>query len=312
MGQSKTGVRTTARRPGAVPGWAGADLILVPTILHRAVDSGLRAAAVMGDHVLARVLRFDALEGTWPPNATPPAGTELDAHGYPTNAAIRDHVLAAVADPSLDLLFIHLNETDTIGHDLGPNDPATAACVHAADVLLGEIVDALRPDWDRTVIAVTSDHDMARRLPLPPIDPSAGRESAGLIDDWIADGSAAWVRLQSGVDPHVAINRFSGLEGVDGWRWRQPSTLLLLAAQGRVFAAPRVPAAGIHGSAATARTLAVVGGGHPAVDRIGRALEQRSPLLQDWAPTLACVLGIDLPAADGLNMLEAAAMTSAG
>jgi len=177
---------------------------------------------------------------------------------------------------------------------------------------VGEIVDALRPDWNRTVIAVVSDHDMARRLPLSPIDPSAGRECAGLVDDWIADGCAAWVRLAPGADAHMAINRLAALEGVESWRWREPATLLLLAAPGRVFAAPWIPLSGVHGSTQTARTLAIVGGGHAVVAELGRAIEARPPRLQDWAPTLAPVLGIDLPGADGLNMFEACEIASAG
>ncbi len=311
-GQGGTGVRTTASRPGAVPGWVGTDRVLLPTIVHAAEEAGLRTAVVVGDHHLSRVLRFDDLERAWPPGAVVPAGTELDAHGCPTNAAVCGPALEAVADPSVDLVFVHLNETDTLGHDLGPNAPATGECARAADALVGEIVDALRPDWNRTVIAVVSDHDMARRLPLSPIDPSAGRECAGLVDDWIADGCAAWVRLAPGADAHMAINRLAALEGVESWRWREPATLLLLAAPGRVFAAPWIPLSGVHGSTQTARTLAIVGGGHAVVAELGRAIEARPPRLQDWAPTLAPVLGIDLPGADGLNMFEACEIASAG
>jgi hypothetical protein len=102
----------------------------------------------------------------------------------------------------------------------------------------------------------------------------------------------------------MAIKLFSSLEGVEGWRWREPSTLLLLAAPGRVFAAPRIADAGIHGSTSTARTLAMVGGGHPFVPRFAQAIEERPPRLQDWAPTLAAVLDLELPMAEGLNMLE--------
>ena len=312
MGSGTTGIRTTAQRPGAVPGWAGSDRVQVPTIVHLANHAGLRTAVVMGDHELARVLRFDDLERVWPPRAIVPAGTELDAHGYPTNAAVRSRVLAAAADSSVDLLFVHLNQTDTVAHDMGPSAPATSDCVRAADALAGEIFEALQPDWHRTVVAVASDHDMARRLPLPPIDPGASYECAGLVEDWIADGCAAWVRLDRGADFHMAIDRFSALEGVEGWRWREPATLLLLAAPGRVFAAPWIPIAGIHGSVNTARTLAIVGGGHPAVPDLGSAIARRSPNLKDWAPTLAGLLGIEVPAHEGLDLLETSAVSSAG
>jgi hypothetical protein len=35
------------------------------------------------------------------------------------------------------------------------------------------------------------------------------------------------------------------------------------------------------------------------------------PRLQDWAPTLAAILGLDLPDVDGIDLLEAAEMQSA-
>jgi hypothetical protein len=312
MSQRLTGVRTTAQRPGAVPGWAGRDRTIATTIVHAARDAGLRSAVVMGDHKLQRVLRFDELDRAWPPAGIVPERIELDAHGYPTNAAIRPFSLETAGDRDLDLLFVQFNETDTLGHDLGPTEASTLDCVRAADAIVGEVVEALAPEWDRTVIAVVSDHDMMRRLPFPAIDPTVPRDCAGLVDDWIADGCAAWLRLTSGVDAHMAINRLAALEGVENWRWREPDTLLLLAAPGRVFASPSMPISGIHGSLSTARTLAIVGGGHPAVANLAACIADRSPRLTDWAPTLAGILNVDLPEADGFDLLAESEMESAG
>ena len=311
MGQQKTGIRATAQRPGAVPGWAGEDRAQTATIVHAAIDAGLQAAVVMGDHRLMRVLRLDGLDRSWPPRGTVPVDTELDAHGYPTNAAVQPHALAAAADRDLDLVFVHFNETDTLGHDFGPSAPETIDRVRKADAIAGELLEALAPDWDRTVVAVVSDHDMTRRLPYPAIDPTASRDCAGLVDDWIADGAAAWLRLTSGVDAHMAIDRLSAVEGVENWRWREPNVLLLLAAPGRVFAAPSIPAGGIHGSIDTAQTLAIVGGGHPAVASIAESIARRSPALRDWSPTLTGVLGLELPDADGLDLVGEPVLKSA-
>jgi Type I phosphodiesterase / nucleotide pyrophosphatase len=311
MGQSKTGIRTTAQRSGAVPGWAGRDRCLAPTIVHASREAGLETAVVMGDHKLQKVLRLDDLDRTWPPAATVPEGVELDAHGYPTNAAVRPRALEAAADPDVDLLFVHLNETDTLAHDLGPTAHGTVECARAADAILGELLEALAPDWARTVVVAVSDHDLVRRLPYPAIDPTASHSCAGLVDDWIADGGAAWLRLSPGVDAHMAIDRLTALEGVETWRWRDPGIVLLLAAHGRVFAAPHIPAGGIHGSVGTARTLAIVGGGHPAVAEIAVSIGERPPRLQDWSPTLAAVLNLELRDADGLNLLSEAELRSA-
>jgi hypothetical protein len=310
--QRKTGIRTTAQQPGAVPGWAGDNRVRVKTVVHAAAESGLRVAVVMGDQKLQKVLRLDEMEDAWPPAAEVPSGTELDPHGYPTNAAVRPRLLAAAADRGTDLLFVHLNETDTLGHDYGPNAPETLACVRAADAIVGELLEILAPDWHRTVVMVVSDHDMTRRLPFPAIDPTASHECAGLVDDWIADGCAAWLRLTPGVDAHLAINRLSALDGVENWRWREPNVLLLLAATGRTFAAPWIPLAGIHGSTSTDTTLAIVGGGHPIVAELAASIAHRPPRLRDWGPTIANLLGIELPDADGIDLLEVAELESAG
>ncbi len=310
-GQWKTGVRTTAQRPGAVPGWAGTDRTLMPTLGHAAQSAGLETDVVMGDQKLLKVLRFDELDRVWPSGAIVPDGTELDAHGYPTNAAVRPFLLAAAEDPEVDFLFAHLNETDTLGHDLGPSAPETFECANEADAIVGELLQRLAPDWNRTVLVAVSDHDMARRIPFPAIDPTASADCTGLAAEWIADGCAAWLRLAPGVDTHLAIDRFAALDGIETWRWRDPDVLLLAAAPGRVFDAPWIPARGIHGSVATARTMAVVGGGHPAVAELAAAIRSRAPCLRDWAPTLARLLDVDLPDADGLDLLENARLEPA-
>jgi Type I phosphodiesterase / nucleotide pyrophosphatase len=311
MNQRKTGVRTTAQKPGAVPGWAGGARCVAPTIVHIAQAAGLKTAVVMGDHKLQKVLGLHESAAAWPPAGVIPTGAPLDAHGYPTNAAVRPHALEAASDPGVGLLFVHFNETDTLGHDHGPSAADTRDCVSAADLVVGELMAALEPDWSRNVFAVVSDHDMIRRLPLPSIDPLASRECAGLVDDWISDAAAAWLHLTSGVDAHMAINRLSAVPGVEAWRWREPNIMLLLAAAGRVFDRQHIPAGRVHGGIRTARTLAIVGGGHPAVAGIGVSLETRLPRLQDWAPTLAAILGLDLPDVDGIDLLEAAEMQSA-
>lgn len=46
---------------------------------------------------------------------------------------------------------------------------------------------------------------------------------------------------------------------------------------------------------AATRTLTVVGGGHPAVPAIARAVRDQPPHLADWAPTIAALLGLELP-----------------
>jgi len=73
---------------------------------------------------------------------------------------------------------------------------------------------------------------------------------------------------------------------------------------GRMAAAPRYSTGGFHGAPITARTVALVGGGHPAVSRIAGAIAGRRPHLADWAPTLAPLLGIDIGRVDGRDLLR--------
>ena len=311
-GQWKTGVRTTSRKVGAVPGWAGTDRTRLPTIVHAGEAAGMKAIAVMGDRRLQRVLRLNDLEGTWTPAMLPPSVTELGSFGYPSNAAVRPLALSAAADPSVDFLFVHFTETGTLSLAHGPNSVQAIESVRAADEIVGELLERIDSDWDRTVLAVVSDHDIAERLSYPAIDPTASLDCAGLVDDWIADGCAAWLSVSAGADAHMAISRLVALNGVESWRWRAPNTLLLLAAPGRTFAAPWIPLHGLHGSADTAKTLAIVGGGHPSVRRIGASIGARPPHLTDWAPTLAGILGVDLREAEGLNLTGSAALQQVG
>ncbi len=301
--RSVSGVRTTSRKRDAVPGWAGSDSAQVPTLLHEAADAGLRTAAVFGDHKLQEVAHLESLGQVWPPGAEIPGDVQLDAHGYPVNAAVLPHLLAAAADPDVSLIFCHFNETDTLGHDLGPEAPETIDCVRAADDAIGLLRETLAPDWARTLLLFTSDHDMEARSEHEPIDPCARPEHARLISDWIPDGSAALVRLAIGIDHEAGIAGLRTIEGVGAWRSYDPDLLLLLAAPGRIFAGQKAYAGGTHGSRSTMRTLAVVGGGHPATWQLGKVLAEAPPRLRDWAPTIASLLSIQLPAADGRDML---------
>ena len=299
-----SGVRTTSRKRDAVPGWAGSDVALVPTILHEAHAAGLRTAGVFGDHKLVSVARLAEMADVWPAHGDLPSDLPLDAHGYPVNSAVLPQALEAVANPEIALTFCHFNETDTVGHDRGPEAPETIDCVREADAGVGRLIRALEPDWDRTIVMVASDHDMEPRTEDAPIDLSTLAD--GPICDWIADGSAALARLSVGVEHDHAIGAIRKLDGIAGWRSYDPDVLLVVAEPGRVFAGQKVYAGGTHGNRTTARTLAIVGGGHPHAASIGRAIEVTPPRIRDWAPTIAEILGLHLPASDGDSILGAA------
>src|SRR5439155_23889687 len=123
-------------------------------------------------------------------------------------------------------------------------------------------------------------------------DPRA-REVSG---DALYQGGTALVRLRPGVSPAQAGVALLAVPGVSRWGEGGPAFNLVEADVGRVFGSirPRLPG-GHHGGPGAARTVALVGGGHPAVPAIAAAVRTTPPHLVDWAPTIAAVLGLALP-----------------
>ncbi len=291
------GVRTTAWRFTTLPAWAGLEKPRVDSLFDACRGAGIRSLAAMGDD--RGLLCTGSADVTWPPANAIPEGTPLDGHGYPLNAAVLPHILEGASDRSVGLLFGHLNEADTIGHDDGPESDAARKCYAATDRLVGEILDALDGGWQETLVIIVSDHDMQARTPAPPIDLA----SSAFWDGVIPDGGAALVHLRENVDRAVAGKALMAVEGIESWLAADNAVLIAGARAGYIFAAPVLPAGGFHGAPATARTVALVGGGHPAARRIAATIERRRPHLADWAPTIGAVLGATVRRADGVSLL---------
>jgi hypothetical protein len=302
------GVRVTGPRPGAVPGWGGEQSVQGPTLLDACRVADLRSAAIHGDHLLGGVLRLAMADFEWPPHSVVPSGTPVDAHGYPTNEAVRPQLLAAVAQGDLDFVFGHLNEADTLGHEMGPHHAATLACVAATDVLVAEVLDALREEWARTLLVVTSDHDMEAVSEGPAIRLLDGGPLDGLARGVIVDGGTAIVLPADGVDERAIRSSLADSAVIAGAEADGTGLVLVYAAAGRVFAGAGLPARGTHGGPGTARTLAIVGGGHPSVRTIAGSVAARRTHLADWAPTIASVLGLASWPWDGRNLAAPVAL----
>jgi len=135
-----------------------------------------------------------------------------------------------------------------------------------------------------------------------PIDPMA-HNTHGWWDAYIPDGGAALVHLLPGVDPQEAGAALERIDGIETCTASNDSLAIVGAEPGRIFAAPIYSAGGFHGAPVTARTVALVGGGEPAVPQIARAMTVKRPHLTDWAPTIASLLGIDLGPVDGESLL---------
>jgi hypothetical protein len=275
----------------------------VPTLFDACRTAGLRSAAIQGDPIMHPMLGTDSASWIWPEGGVHAQGTPLDDHGYPVNAVVRPPLLEAARDRSLAFLFGHLNEADTVGHDSGPDSEASIACYRATDEVVGEVVDAIRPEWKETVVMIVSDHDMEDRTEIPPIDLMADPGVRAVADDLIGDGGAALLHLRPGISPRDAGEAVTRVEGVAGWSDGSSEMIVVDARPGRIFAAWRLRFRGYHGGPATARTVALVGGGHPSVEAISATLRRRRPHLADWAPTIADVLGLSLFPTDGASLL---------
>lgn len=303
---ARHGVRSNqAAQPllGTVPGWAGAAVAQTSTLFDACRRAGLCSAAILGDQNLYAVLRASEAGTAWPPQGRLPPGP-TDAFGYAADAAVWPHLLAAAANPGLDFVFGHINEPDTYGHLFGPHAPATRACYAAADRMLGQLVAALRPDWERSVLVVISDHGMEPLGSEPPIDLCAAAELRDALADLLPEGGCAWLRPAPGVSAERLAAMVAALPGIALAEVAGPELVLAASAPGRAFAtAVTVQIRGFHGGPGTAATLAAVGGGHPAVPRIAAAIAARPPETRDWAPTAAALLGLSLPGADGVSLL---------
>lgn len=82
----------------------------------------------------------------------------------PTDDACAQVAITQLADPDLDILFVHLDDVDGAGHGNGFN-PAVSTYMNAiayADQLIGQIIAALhnRPNYnnEKWMILITTDH----------------------------------------------------------------------------------------------------------------------------------------------------------
>lgn len=294
-----------APEPGVVPGWAGAARVATPTLFDAGRAAGVRTAAILGDQHLPGVIGAEVADVVWPSAGALPPGAPTDAFGYAANAAVRAPLLAAIRDGSLGFVFGHINETDTIGHQFGPDHPEAIAAHARADSLVGEVLDALAADWARSMVIVVSDHDMEAVGDEPAIDLLADPAVAALARTALSQGGSALVRPREGVHPARAGAALADVPGVTGWSVAGPEMVLVEGEPGRWFRVdPPPPVRGFHGGPGAALTLAVIGGGHQAVAAIAAAIgdERLPPALADWAPTIAAVLGLDLGAVEGRNL----------
>ena len=148
---------------------------------------------------------------------------------------------------------------------------------------------------------VVSDHDQETVVDREPVDlrPAFARRGVDLFA--LPEGSATVVcgtgRRSGAVAPDV-----EGMEGTAPFDLADTELECRLAwsCPGRTFGFVEMATEpGTHGGPRTRTQVAVVTGGHPAVRPLAASIGDHRVEAADWAPTVATLLGLDLPHATG-------------
>jgi hypothetical protein len=281
----------------------------VPTLFDACRDAGKTALAVFGDQHLVGVTGARAAARHWPPDGVVGAGVPTDPFGYPAdNATVVELVGAVAARP--DLVIAQLNGPDTAGHLWGPDSPEALDAYSLTDGVLGAVQEALAAAWDQWVVLIVSDHDQETVSDPAQVDLRPAAAAAGLAVTVVPEGSGAVV---AGVDPLEGA-WLDGVAGVAGHEAVTDTLRVVWAEPGRLFGSARwrSPLRGAHGGIWTRSQVSIVCGGHPAVGEVAAGLaaiaraatDGRGPAAEAWAPTVAALLGVDLPAATGTSLLS--------
>ena len=246
-------------------------------------------------------------------------------------AAMAAHIIRT-ARPNL--LMIHLMETDTAQHADGPGSPAARDAIQRIDAHVGAIVRATDEAGirARTTFLVTGDHGFSRvhALIQPNVILRQGgwltTNASGRVETWQAASHATAIRLRDPNDTALAARieaRFSEL--ADG-RYRGIFRVVSRADLDALGAYPEAaffiePAEGYYVSDGVANDSVLAGttrrGAHgflPTETRMrtgfiaaGAGVRQNVPLPLvrqiDIAPTIARLLGFEMPDVDGVAMV---------
>ncbi|MGI9606308.1 MAG: alkaline phosphatase family protein [Acidimicrobiales bacterium] len=269
------------------------------TLFAAARAAGRTTSVVLGDNTMIGSMGAGEADVSWPPSNGPRDDVATDCLGYPANEVVIEQIdeLEAL---SADLAIVHMNDPDSTLHLHGPDAAEAASRIRAVDDDLAAVVERIRPAWDDTVLFVVSDHEQEAIDPdLEPVRFADELATAGLPGAAHDEGMAGIVYGGPGADRLRSLSAISGALDLDvaegiSLVWSEP---------GRVFGGGHKTFRGQHGSPRTTTQVAAVAGGHPAVRAIARSLATRQPHASDWAPTMAALLGIPLPAATGTPLV---------
>jgi arylsulfatase A-like enzyme len=286
---------------GFTPAWELGPA--VPTLFDACRGAGRSSRAVVGDQCLVGVMGARLADAHWPPDGEIPGDARRDAHGYIDDADTIVELLRAV-DARPDLVVSQLNAPDTAAHVHGPDSDAALAVYRETDARLGVLRDHL--DWDDTVWIIVSDHDQETVVEREPVDlrPTFAQRGVELLA--LPEGSATVVCGEGAVEAVRWLREVEGVEGTAPFELadRELEACLAWCVPGRTFGFVELATEpGTHGSPRTRTQVAVVTGGHPAAARLAARASAQPVSAVDWAPTIAQLLGIELPHASGRSLL---------
>lgn len=246
-------------------------------------------------------------------------------------AAVAAHIIRTVRP---HLLLVHLMETDTTQHADGPGSPASRAAIERIDGHVGAIVRATEEAGirARTAVVITGDHGFSRvhALVQPNVILRDGgwltTNARGRVDAWQAAAHATAIRLRDPGDRALAARierrfreladgRFRGIFRVVG---REELDALGAYPEAAFFIEPSegyYVSDGVVGDAVvTATTRRGAHGFLPTEARMRTGLIVSGdgirpgvplPLVRqiDIAPTVARLLGFEMPDAEGLPLV---------
>lgn len=247
-----------------------------------------------------------------------------------SDAARAKFAAALIAAEHPQFMTLHLVSFDSAQHQFGPDSVEAQADLEKIDTAVGDLIASARQAEPDLVVAIVSDHGFAPvseetnlkvafvKAGLIKLDPATGKIVSWLAMPWNAGGSVAVVlarpadkNLQKKVgvflaglvaDPHSGVARMIDQKGIaDIGGTAQASYFLDLKLgmmTGDKLTGPMVDPAPINGTHGyfpfhpeMRATFMIEGPGVPKADSLGD-IDMRA-----IAPTLAKVLGVDLPAA---------------
>lgn len=256
----------------------------VPTLFDHCRAADRRSVAVFGDQNLVGVCGAGPADKHWPPDGMLPDDAPRGRLGYGADRAVVEGFDSLEAE-NAELIVLQLDEVDTVRHLHGPAAPESLEQCRMTDAVFGELLERLRPEWEDTVVIALSDHDQ-EEVHEGAIDLQAEATARGL-DVFIAhEGTAAVV---TGVIEREALLALPGV--IDTAPLSEQHTLVW-GAVGQQFGIDWGLAAQ-HGSPRTAKQMAIIGGGHPAVAGLAQQIQSAPPPATLWAGLVAELL--DLP-----------------